>query len=169
VDAVRTKLDEVVRLVEQARTMPMSSSVMLHRGELLGHLAELRSLLPRALDQAREVLVARDAVVEQGRREAERVLAEAYVERDRLVQQTDVWQHADAESARLLDEARAQVETMRVEVEDYVDAKLANFEIVLHKTLAAVERGRAKLAGRSDLDELAGAEPDPEPDAPLPR
>ena len=29
---------------------------------------------------------------------------------------------------------------VRLEVEDYVDAKLANFEIVLTKTLSAVER-----------------------------
>jgi hypothetical protein len=39
---------------------------------------------------------------------------------------------------------------MRAEVEDYVDGKLANFEVVLTKTVAAVERGREKLRGRVD-------------------
>ena len=34
---------------------------------------------------------------------------------------------------------------MRGEVDDYVDTKLANFEVVLDKTLAAVHRGREKL------------------------
>ena len=34
---------------------------------------------------------------------------------------------------------------MRAEVDDYVDTKLANFEVVLDKTLAAVNRGREKL------------------------
>ena len=43
---------------------------------------------------------------------------------------------------------------MRAEVEDYVDAKLANFEIVLTKTLRAVERGRQKLSGAHELDAL---------------
>ncbi len=166
-DGVRDKLDEIVRMVEQARTMPMSSSAMLHRGELLSHLEELRGLLPRALDQAREVLGEREAVVEHGRREAERLVEEGRQERDRLVQDTEVWRHADAESARMLEEAREQVTSMRVEVEDYVDAKLANFEIVLHKTLAAVERGRAKLAGHSELDDLVSADDElPEPGFP---
>jgi hypothetical protein len=44
--------------------------------------------------------------------------------------------------------ARTQAEAMRLQTEDYVDAKLANFEVVLHKTLSAVERGREKLRGR---------------------
>jgi hypothetical protein len=47
------------------------------------------------------------------------------------------------------------VRQMRMEVDDYVDTKLANFEIVLNKTLAAVLRGREKLHGRHDMEELA--------------
>jgi hypothetical protein len=47
---------------------------------------------------------------------------------------------------------------MRSEVDDYVDAKLANFEIVLNKTLAAVLRGREKLSTRQDGTEAQ--EPD---------
>ena len=43
---------------------------------------------------------------------------------------------------------------IRQEVDDYVDQKLANFEVVLNKTLSAVHRGREKLRGRQELDEL---------------
>ena len=46
-----------------------------------------------------------------------------------------------------------------MEVEDYVDAKLANFEIVLSKTLSAVERGREKLSGRHELERLGTGGP----------
>ena len=60
---------------------------------------------------------------------------------------------ADAEAAR-----------MRRETDDYVDAKLANFEVALHKTIAAVQKGRDKIRGRHDYDELG----DPVDDTPLP-
>jgi len=43
---------------------------------------------------------------------------------------------------------------MRREVDDYVDTKLANFQISLDKTMEAVKRGRDRLAGRSALDSL---------------
>ena len=45
---------------------------------------------------------------------------------------------------------------MRAEVDDYVDTKLANFEVVLDKTLSAVHRGREKLRGRTAHEDLAG-------------
>jgi hypothetical protein len=160
VEAVHDKLDEVSRLVEQARVVPLSSSVMVHRDELLALLDELRALLPVALQQAQDVLDQRDAVVEEGRQEAGRLVAVARQERERLVAGTAVHRQAAEEAARLLEDARLNAETMQVQVDDYVDGKLANFEIVLHKTLEAVERGRAKLAGRSALDELAGDDAD---------
>ena len=87
-------------------------------------------------------------------------MAEAEAERDRLVEATDVHRRAAEQAQQLLDDAAEQAAVMQVQVDDYVDGKLANFEIVLHKTLSAVERGRAKLAGRSALDELAGSDGD---------
>jgi hypothetical protein len=45
-----------------------------------------------------------------------------------------------------------------MEAEDYVDAKLANFEIVLQKTLAAVARGRESLRGRLEAAEQAAVD-----------
>ena len=59
----------------------------------------------------------------------------------------------------MVEEARQ----MRQEVDDYVDTKLANFEIVLNKTLAAVLRGREKLHGRHEMEQLADTQYADEP------
>jgi chromosome segregation ATPase len=149
-------LDEVVRTVEQARRAPMSASVLVHRGELLEQLERLRALLPQELGRAQAVLGDREALVEQGRAEAARIVEQAQHERAQLVAETEVHRQAVEDATRLLEDATERVASMRGEVDEYVDGKLATFEIALHRTLAAVERGRAKLAGRSDLDELAG-------------
>lgn len=154
-DEVHSKLAEITELVEAARAMPMSASCLVNRDEMLELLRALESLLPVTISQARELLGDKQGVVEEGRREAEQIIAAARAERRRLLEATDVYAEAKHESDRLLDEARSSAETMRVEVEDYVDAKLANFEIVLTKTLSAVERGRQKLAGRHELEALA--------------
>jgi cell division septum initiation protein DivIVA len=155
-------LDEITELVETARAMPMSASCVVNRSEMLGLLDELRDKLPAALAEADEVLQDRDAVVDDGRREAEQLLADAKKERQRMLAQHDLVVQAQAEAARITEEARYQADAMRMEVEDYVDAKLANFEIVLNKTLSAVARGREKLSGRHDLDDL-GDEADHRP------
>ncbi len=157
-DAVQAKLAELTAIVEGARSMPMSASCVVNRAEVLDLLGELQALLPKQLHEAQAVLGDRHEVVQAGHREAEQIIAEARVERERLLVETDVYAEGQLEAARLVHEARILTDSMRLEVEDYVDGKLANFEIVLTKTLAAVERGRQKLAGRSELDELRDAE-----------
>ncbi len=151
---VQTKLTELTKLVESARSMPMSASCVVNRSEVLGLLDEVEALLPPALTQAQAVLGDQQGVVEQGHREAERIVAEAHEERCRMLQENEVFAEAKAEADRLLEQSRSMTDAMRLEVEDYVDAKLANFEIVLTKTLSAVERGRDKLSGRSEFDSL---------------
>ena len=157
-DAVQAKLAELTAIVEGARSMPMSASCVVNRAEVLDLLGELRALLPKQLHEAQAVLGDRREVVEAGHREAERIIAGATAERERMLAETDVYAEGQLEATRLVEEARILTDSMRLEVEDYVDGKLANFEIVLTKTLAAVVRGRQKLAGRSELDELHDAE-----------
>ncbi len=156
---VYAKLDEITTMIEGARAMPMSASCLVHRADLLALLDDLRELLPVELTRAAALLRERDEVVEQGRAEAARLLEEAARERSRMVSESDVAAAAALEAQRLVTQAREDAERTRAEVDDYVDAKLANFEVVLQKTLKAVERGRAKLVGHEDLVAAGLGEP----------
>ena len=157
---VHEKLDELSSLVEEARSMPMSASCIVNRAELLGLLEELRELLPEEFRHAQLLLDDREAVVEEGRREAQRVIAEAEVQRDVLTSETEVVAAAEIRAEEIRLAAVEEAQTMRAEVDDYVDSKLANFEVVLDKTMAAVHRGRDKLRGRTDHDHFAGPHDD---------
>ncbi|MFF7548202.1 ATP synthase F0 subunit B [Streptomyces canus] len=151
---VQKKLDEIVSTVSGARSMPMSASVMVNRAELLAMLEELRQALPGSLAQAQEVIGDREQMVEQARQEAERIIGQAHAERGSLISDTEVARRSQAEADRILNEARQEAEEVRAEADDYVDSKLANFEVVLTKTLGSVGRGREKLLGTGPgLDE----------------
>lgn len=157
---VRVKLAEVRQAIEQARSMPMSASAVVNRAELLEMLRELEAELDRALESAHKIERDRDDVIADGRREAEHIVADARNERDRLVSDTEVFRLANARAQELLDDARAEADGLRKETDDYVDGKLANFEITLERTMEAVKRGRERLAGRSALDSLTEDEVD---------
>jgi len=157
---VHEKLDELSRLVEEARSMPMSASCIVNRAELLGVVEEMRELLPEEFRHAQLLLNDREAVVDEGRRQAQRVIAEAEVERDRLTSETEVVAAAVVKAEQIRVTAVEEAQTMRAEVDDYVDSKLANFEVVLDKTMAAVRRGRDKLRGRTEHDHFAGPQDD---------
>jgi cell division septum initiation protein DivIVA len=152
---VSARLDHLERLVAEAKAVPLSASVMVNRAEVAGLVAAIREALPEEVTQARWVVRERDEILERSQAEAQRLIEDAEAERDRLVSDREVARTAQREAQQLLDEAQEQARQMRLEAEDYVDAKLANFEVVLHKTLGAVEKGRAKLRGRLDTDQLA--------------
>ncbi|MFI8960600.1 ATP synthase F0 subunit B [Streptomyces sp. NPDC053493] len=158
---VQKKLDEIVTTVQSARSMPMSASCVINRAELLALLDEVREALPGSLAQARELLGGREQMVEQARQEAERIIEAAHAERGSLISDTQVARQSQDEADRILAEARREAEEIRAEADDYVDSKLANFEVVLNKTIAAVDRGREKLLGRGPgLDEQGYADED---------
>jgi cell division septum initiation protein DivIVA len=162
---VHAKLDELSALIEGARAMPMSASCVVNRGEVLDHLDEVRRLLPAELSEAERIMRSKRAVIADGRTEAEQLLEAARAERARMVSRAEVMREATREAQLLVESARADAERMRREIDDYVDGKLANFEVVLHKTMAAVAKGRAKISGRSELETLSGAQDE----APLPQ
>ncbi len=167
-DDVQAKLAEITEMVESAKSMPLSASCVVNRAELLARVGELAELLPAQLSEAQALLKAKSDVVAQGRTEADQILADARTEAGRLVSRTEVMQTALRESDRVRTEAEENATRMRLEVEDYVDTKLANFEVVLQKTIAAVERGREKLRGRHELEQLRDVGEDDEDAAPLP-
>ncbi|MFG2267445.1 cell division initiation protein [Streptomyces sp. NPDC048720] len=151
---VQKKLDEIVSTVSGARSMPMSASCVVNRAELLALLEEVRQALPGSLAQAQELIGDREQMVEQARAEAGRIIENAHAERGSLISDTEIVRRSQAEADRILTEARTEAEEIRAEADDYVDSKLANFEVVLTKTLGSVGRGREKLLGTGPgLDE----------------
>ena len=145
---VQKKLDDIVATVGGARSMPMSASCVVNRAELLAMLEEVRAALPGSLAQAQELLGGREQMVEQARAEAERIIETAHAQRGSLISDTEVARQSQDEADRILAEARREAEEIRAEADDYVDSKLANFEVVLTKTIGSVDRGREKLLGR---------------------
>ncbi|MEU1144805.1 cell division initiation protein [Streptomyces sp. NPDC005863] len=151
---VQKKIDEIVRAVGSARSMPMSASCVVNRADLLSMLEEVRQALPGSLAQAQELIGGREQLVEQARQEAERIIESAHAERGSLISDTEVARNSRGEADRILAEARQAAEEVRGEADEYVDSKLANFEVVLTKTLGSVGRGREKLLGTGPgLDE----------------
>ena len=160
---VEERLEELSQIVEQAKAVPLSASCMVNRAQVLDLIEDIRDALPSSLDAVDQLLAERESVVAEGTREADRIIAEAREEKFRMVSQHEVYLVAVAEAEALRRETDDEVTRMRQETDDYIDAKLASFEIILNKTLNAVERGRDKIRAESSMQEFDGGdEPLPE-------
>jgi vacuolar-type H+-ATPase subunit H len=138
---VRSALD----LVQTAKAMPLSASVLVSREELAELLQEALDRMPDELRQARWLLKERDEFLAEKGREADTLLEEVRVQAERMVQRTEIVRQANHVAQRILDDANEEARRLRHEAEDYADQKLASFEIVLDRTMKTVQAGREKL------------------------
>ena len=141
----REAVRQIRRTLHAARPMPMSASVVVNRRQLLALVERLDQALPHPAGA-------------DGHPSAESIAA-VQAERERLVDDTEIVRDAHRRAEEMLTEARTEAVELRRETDDYVDTKLANLQIALTKTLEALNRGRDRLHGRSDLGNL-GADPD---------
>lgn len=140
-------LNSAIKLVEEARGVPLSASFVLHRGEFLELLDQIKDGLPKDLEYAQQIIAQRDEIIEEGHQNAESLITNAREEVARMIEQTAIVKAAREESKRILAEGREIADEERAEVEQYIDSRLATLEVILTKTMDAVARGREKLAG----------------------
>ena len=163
-----SRLSELEEMVRDAKSMPLSSSALLNRDEVLDLIEDLKSSLPDEIKQARWVVKDREELLAKARRDAEAMVEQARAEQLRLASHEAVMQRAKDEAERIVQEAEEDARKLRLEAEDYVDAKLAQLEGTLQKiledmivsndglsrTIDQVVAGREKLRGAAPSDEL---------------
>ena len=142
---IDVQLDALRSLVSNARSMPMSASVVINRAEITTLIDALDATIGETLGLAVTVVDKADEVVEASRDEAEELLRQAQNERDALVSDTDVYKLAQERADELTAAAASAAGELRRETDAYVEENLANFELTLERTLEAVRRGRARL------------------------
>jgi len=142
---VETLLHRVADLIGNARPMPLSASVMINRDEVLELVEEALSRLPEELRAARWLLREREEFLAKVQREGDDILDAARVRAERMVQRTEVVRNAQHTARQVMEDAEGEARRLRHEAEDFCDQKLAQFEIVLDRTIRTVQAGRSRL------------------------
>ena len=148
------RLTQLEELVREAKSMPLSSSVLVSREEVLEMLHEMQEALPEEIKQARWVVKDREELLAKARAEGDRIVEQAREEQRRLAMRDEVAKRAEEESAQMLQDAEDTTLGMRREAEDYVDGKLAQFEITLRKILEDAQTTARSLAKTLDQVEV---------------
>jgi chromosome segregation ATPase len=155
------RLGQLEEMVRDAKSMPLSSSALMNRDEVLELIEQMKESLPDEIKQARWIVKDREELLAKARRDAEAMVEQAREEQLRLASHEAVVQRANEESERIQQEAADDARRLRLEAEDYVDAKLAQLESALQRiledvmgtnqqltrTIDQVQAGREKLRG----------------------
>ncbi|MEI6452337.1 MAG: ATPase [Actinomycetes bacterium] len=147
-------IDKLDDIIHNARSVPLTDSVMVDREEMYDILDQMRSTIPEEIKQARWIVKERQEMLAEAKQEAERVLTEAQQRADRIASETEVVRLAERNAQQVMEAARERERDTRLGAEDYADEVLGNLELNLEKFIGAVRRGRERLQGRPKGDDL---------------
>ena len=148
------RLEQLEELIREAKSMPLSSSVLVNREEVLEMIAEMQEGLPEEIKRARWIVRDREELLAKARGEGERIVQQAHDEQLRMARKEEIVARATQEADRLVSEAEERSRVMRSEAEDYVDAKLAQFEISIRRILEASQASTKSLSHSLDQVEI---------------
>jgi hypothetical protein len=167
---VSSDLESMLRraadLVAQAKSMPLSNTVLVSKDELLELLEGALDRFPEELREARWMLREREEFLARTGAQSDEILEAARLRAERMVERSELVREAHRRAQRTVVQAKDEASKLRHEVEDYCDQKLAAFQIVLERTARTVQAGRERLQGtpgsadgplRPTIAEAAGA------------
>jgi cell division septum initiation protein DivIVA len=147
-------IDKLDDLVHNAKPVPLTDQVRLDKEEVYDILDQMRATIPEEIKQARWIVKERQEMLAEAKREAERIVKEARERQDRLVSEEEITKEAQRAAEEIIDEAHAREREIRLGAEDYADEILGTLEVNLSKFIAAVQRGRDRLAGKDEPAEV---------------
>lgn len=147
-------LRRAIDIIATAPNMPLSATPRIDRDEIIELLEGALSRLPDELRQARWMMKERDEFLQRTHREADEIIEAAKVQAERFVQRAEVVRAAEQRARQIMEAAEEDARRLRHETEDFLDQRLASFEILLDKLSRTVATGRRRLAiGSQRADE----------------
>src|SRR3954454_56282 len=102
------KLTRLRELVLNARSMPMSASCVVNRGEVLAAIDEVIDQLPDEISDAQRVIDGAQAKIAEGEAESQRLVAKARAEAEKLARDSEVTRVAEEQAAKIKADAEAE-------------------------------------------------------------
>jgi cell division septum initiation protein DivIVA len=160
-------VDELSSVIENARSVPMSSSCMVPRDHLLDLLDDLRENLPEDVHKAGAIVEQRTEILQQAQAEAERLTGRTRSETEQVVgqarrqreeilgtarrQRDDLLARAQVEAEDLLAQAEEEAARIVEEAQLHREALIADAQAQQAELLAAAQAEHERLISETEV------------------
>ena len=167
-------VDELTTVIENARSVPMSSSCMVPRDHVLDLLDDLRESLPEDVQAAGAIVEQRTEILQQAQAEAERLTTQTRDEAEHLLeagrrqrdellgvarrQRDELLAQAQADAEQIILEAEAEAEALMADGRRRREAMIAEAQAEHERLITETEVYRTAVSRADDLGEQAHAE-----------
>ena len=134
-------VDRLEELINQSRSIPFTRNVIVDEDKMLDLIDQMRVAIPEEVKKSQQVLSQKDRVIAQAKEEADRTVNIAKEKSDKLTDRDSIVQDARKKASQIEAEAEVKAKTNKSEADEYVTETLTNLEIALERVLNQVRNG----------------------------
>ncbi|MCL2036858.1 MAG: ATPase [Oscillospiraceae bacterium] len=139
-------LDMMDEALEKAVAVPFSRGRSFIDVDKMSNLVqEIRMNLPREIDQAKNVVSERKALINQANKESDEIIKRAGEQAKRMVENQEITRLARARAQEIMDTAQRKSKELRHTTNVYIDDMLAKQEELFGHNFAEVKKARVAL------------------------
>ncbi|MEA2008262.1 MAG: hypothetical protein U9O54_04005 [Chloroflexota bacterium] len=134
-------VDRLEELFNRSRSIPFTHSVIVDEDRMLDIIDQMRVAIPDEVRKAQQILSKQDRVVAHAQEKAARIQNIAQEESEKLVNRDNIVQQSRKKALQVEAEAEVQANATRKDADDYVALTLGNLEIALERVITQVRNG----------------------------
>ena len=165
-------LDEIENLVVDGSHIPLTNRLVIDEPDLTRLLDHLREELPKELQNAHEILDGKDAILNEARSEAERIISQAREYAEKLTDENKIVQESREKAELIMEQAIAQqkditehsflqARQLRVDASSYANQVFDHMILNVGNALEVLKRAREELQNMPVEPEMPPAEQEP--------
>ena len=143
--SVLKEIDELRKIILNAKKVPFSKYVSVDRGELLNKIETIENLIPDEMKSAFFVDKKKEEILQDAFKKRDEILQSAKSEKEKLISQSEITKQAREERERIINEARNEANSIIKDAEAYAIKILEQADHVLDKAKSIIQKGKESL------------------------
>lgn len=144
-------IEELIEILEdlmsEATRVPFGKKSMVDVNKMSEVIGEMRVVLPIEVQQAQKVVMDKNAIISEAKREAENIIRKAEQRRAELLDENDLVREARRRATEMLNAEQTHCTDLRASTNDYVDKMLRRIEELLSTDLNNLRILRTSING----------------------
>lgn len=125
---IETSLENIERIIAEAKTMPFSTKLLIDEEELSRLVEDIRLNMPVEITQAKKIAQERRDILNDAEAQAEDIIEKARQRADIMIEQHQITKEAKAAADDMLQQARDEAAAVRAEAKAHASEIMARAE-----------------------------------------
>ena len=158
-------VDRLENLITGSHRMPLVNQIMIREADILSIVDQMRTSIPDEIKQARRIIQDKERIMAQAQAEANKLLARAREESERVMNREGLLHAAEERSRELMRRAEANAEQLKTEADAYVVETLralrdhlSSIEMEVGRSILSIEKGLSSLESPPDEEEYVAGD-----------